>query len=164
MILAVTIPARELSTAHRAAQFTQRGRRYSRAEPAYVAWLNVVREHVTKARPGDWDATSRYLVRIVLWEPTAHARDVDNLAKGCLDSANGERVKCFVKRGGKRKAGRTRLIAAPHTLWLDDSQIDVLEVVRAGVDRERPRVCMLVRSLDAGEAERMGRMAELVHA
>jgi Holliday junction resolvase RusA-like endonuclease len=149
VIFAATIPAHALSTAHRAEQFVQHGRHYGRRDPRYTAWLAVIRAAVK--RPADWPLEARYTVRIAVFPPDEIRRDADNIAKGILDALQAPR------RGGRR--GRP----LPSTLWLDDSQVRVLEVAIGAADRERPRVCVLALGADDGRADEIGTLA-IMHA
>ncbi len=59
-----------------------------------------------------WPLTGRLGVVIEAWPPNKRARDLDNLIKVVLDAGN-------------------------QSLWLDDSQIDDIRVVRMGVDPDK---------------------------
>ena len=59
-----------------------------------------------------WPLTGRLGVVIEAWPPNQRARDLDNLLKVVLDAGN-------------------------QSLWLDDSQIDDIRIVRMGVDSEK---------------------------
>lgn len=138
MIYAAVLNAAALSTAHRAEQFVQHGRRYGRANPRYAAWLTAIRLQVR--RPAGWPLDECYHVRLAVWPPDGHARDVDNVVKGVLDALQWPKV-------GRRKA------KTPHisTLWCDDSQVRVVEAVIAEPDRERPRIALLCSTPTAAD-------------
>ena len=59
-----------------------------------------------------WPLTGRLGVVIEAYPPNQRARDLDNLLKVILDAGN-------------------------QSLWLDDSQIDDIRIVRMGVDSEK---------------------------
>lgn len=125
MILAVEIEAAHLSTKHRAEQQVRGGKRWGRRDKGYTAWLLIVRAALARARPRGWPlGGARYSVRIWVHEADRRSRDLDNIVKPLLDAANG-------------------------VLWRDDRQVDHLEVVRCPPDRERPRIGLLVRTVDA---------------
>lgn len=94
-------------------------REYQRA----VRWAGMC---ALAERGGPWPDRSRFAVELVVYEPDARRRDLDNQAKTVLDAMNG-------------------------VVWADDSQIDALTVVRR-LDRERPRVEVLVAALREGES------------
>ena len=117
----------------------------------YAAWLAYLRAVVT--RPDGWplDASARYVVRVALHPPDRIARDADNVAKGVLDAL-----------GWPRIAKRYAKLPGSWTLWRDDSQVRMLDVVIGAHDPERPRLSLIARVLDAGEAERHARIMEEV--
>jgi Holliday junction resolvase RusA-like endonuclease len=114
----ITIPGK-VETNHRA-RVTRNGTFHAKE---YVAYKRAVHLTALSSRPRDWRTDCRYHVTIVIHEPDARRRDVDNAAKGVLD--------------GCRKA-----------LWDDDRQIDRLEVLRGVIDRENPRVHVHVRCIE----------------
>lgn len=92
------------------------------------AYQRYVATTVAMQSPAGWPADARYAVELIVYEPDARRRDLDNQAKTVLDALNG-------------------------VLWADDSQIDVLAVVRR-LDRERPRVEMCVAPMALSERDR----------
>ena len=152
MIYAITIPADLLSCAHRPrASVSRRGRLTMRKADAYAAWIAYLRAVVH--RPEGWpvDADQRYVVRIALHPPDRIARDADNVAKGVLDAL-----------GWPRIAKRYTKIPGAWTLWRDDSQVSMLDIVIGAHDPDRPRLSLIARVLDAGVAERHARIMEEV--
>lgn len=61
---------------------------------------------------------------VAVWVPDARRRDVDNVAKACMDALTG-------------------------IAWQDDSQVSRLVVTRQ-LDRERPRVVVTVEAVEPG--------------
>lgn len=153
MIFAITIPADLLSCAHRPrASVSRRGRLQMRKADAYAAWLGYLRAVVH--RPDGWplDADARYIVRVALRPPDRIQRDADNAIKPLLDALQWPRLR------------HGRHAPEPHTstLWRDDSQVRSLSVVVGAHDPDRPRLSLIARVLDAGEAERHARIMEEV--
>lgn len=78
--------------------------------------------------PRGWPLDARYAVEVIVYEPDAHRRDLDNEIKTCFDALNG-------------------------VTWADDSQIDAVAVLRR-LDRERPRVVMTIATMTLLERDR----------
>lgn len=140
VILAVTIDARSMSTDHRATPTrTKSGARIKVHSKPYRAWLRYVRLALLAARqrlrswPLEWP--DGYTVRVAVFVPDAHKRDLDNIVKPVLDAAKG-------------------------VLWADDSAVRATEVVLGGVDREHPRIALLVLS-GAHAADRAAEISDL---
>jgi Holliday junction resolvase RusA-like endonuclease len=126
VILALTIDARTMSTDHRATPVhSASGARIKTHSKRYRAWLRYVQLALLAARqrlrswPLEWP--DGYAVRVAVFVPDAHKRDLDNVVKPVLDAAKG-------------------------VLWADDSAVRATEVVLGGVDREHPRIALLVLS------------------
>jgi len=82
---------------------------------------NVARV-VMAARPAPLGG-ARIQMTISAWMPDRRRRDLDNLAKASLDAM------------------------AHAGMYDDDCQIDDLRIVRAGLDRERPRLDVSIRQV-----------------
>lgn len=67
---------------------------------------------------------AKVVVRIAAWFPDKRRRDIDNVLKAPLDALTSARV------------------------WDDDSQIVDLRIRRAGIDRERPRLEIVVEDAE----------------
>lgn len=103
-----------------------RGRqRYTPAEQR--EYQRYVRAVVASARPRRWPLDMRYALELVVYEPDARRRDLDNQAKTILDALNG-------------------------TAWADDSSVDVLALSRR-IDRERPRVEVTIAAMSLIERD-----------
>lgn len=139
MIYAAVLNAAALSTAHRPRASVRGGRVSFRKADEYTSWLSAIRLQVR--RPAGWPLDARYQLRLAVWPPDGHARDADNCAKGVLDALQWPKV-------GRRRA------KAPHisTLWCDDSQVRVVEVVIAEPDRAHARIALLASVGDVGDA------------
>ncbi len=110
-----------------------RGRTYT--PPRTAAYEALVGLHAMQATANwaramgrQWDRAARYSVTLALFRKDARGCDIDNLAKSALDGCIGA-------------AG----------LWLDDSQIDELLVVRGEVDKAHPRVVLSVRVVSVAD-------------
>lgn len=123
MILAVEIDATHLSTKHRAEQQVKGRARWGRRDSRYTAWMVIVRAALARALPRGWPLDARYSVQLYVHERDRRSRDLDNVIKGCLDGAKG-------------------------VVWRDDRQVDHSEQLRCEPDRTRPRVGILVRTVD----------------
>lgn len=139
MIYAAILNASALSTAHRPRASVRAGRVTFRKADEYASWLVAIRLQVR--RPSGWPLDERYQVRLAVWPPDGLHRDADNCAKGLLDALQWPKV-------GRRKA------KTPHisTLWCDDSQVRVVEVVIAEPDRAHARIALLASVGDVGNA------------
>lgn len=82
--------------------------------------------------------TGRLAVRVIVYPPDRRKRDLDNVLKS-LDALSQE----INKKTGK--------VVFPG-VWLDDSQIDILHVVRGPVHREGGYVRVHVREIAEGAA------------
>jgi len=90
----------------------------------------AVRAVATLSRPRrgsrlQWPLDARYEVTIVTYFANARRRDVDNVAKACLDALNG-------------------------VAWRDDSQVMRLVVERGEVDKAQPRTVVTINLASEG--------------
>lgn len=83
-------------------------------------------KHIAKAGIA-WPTDARYEVSIVAHRRTAHAFDVDNLAKSVCDGVQG-------------------------VVFANDSQVDHLTIARAAVDRSSPRLVVTVRAMTPAQS------------
>lgn len=142
MILAFTVEASSLSTAHRATALVINGAVRKVRSRGYDAWLRLCRVHAQQARgrARGWrtDAPGGYALLIVVHEKDARSRDLDNIAKPVLDACNG-------------------------VLWSDDRHVHASAVVRGEPSKSTPRVEVVVMACDGNSLrERLGAVGGLV--
>jgi Holliday junction resolvase RusA-like endonuclease len=106
------------TTSHAGRRLTPRAQR---------AYQRHVRATVAACTPLSWPRDMWYAVELVVYEPDARRRDLDNQAKTVVDALTG-------------------------VLWDDDSQVDVLAIVRR-LDRKQPRVVLGVAPLALSERD-----------
>lgn len=106
------------------------GRRITRTPAQTVAYERMVGSHALRARQqvpsGSWPLTGHYRVTVVIVDGDRIRRDGDNQLKSILDACNG-------------------------VLWDDDHQVMDGRFIRAGVDKDEPRVRVIVERLAAAD-------------
>lgn len=125
--ITVTIPGEPIPYARAQTSVSFSGKKGRRHDPRVADYLDKVRlfsaQAIGNARRSGiaWPRSGvHYAVLVLIVRSSAHACDVDNIAKSALDGCTG-----------------------PAALWLDDSRVDDLRVVRCAPDKESPRLVVM---------------------
>jgi len=139
--ITVTIPGNPIPYARAEGSVQFGGAKGRRHDPRVADYLEKVRLFATQAVQRSklagvtWPRTgARYAVLVLVVRETGQVCDVDNLAKSALDGCAADRRS---KLGG---------------LWVNDSDVDDLRIVRCAPEREGARLVVMAQTITGPKA------------